>query len=286
MKTLCLYGRDNTSRCALGAAFDLQLFSESQQALVHTVDGKVTLDFTRSVIMLSYDVVDEDGRIYGTGHYSDVTLVSPPEGTPPIEAVVYSVENVGSIFNSKYLGETVTCKAIEKDSGKVGSITFLYGETNSDKSVSVRVAPGQEAEAVYRHDAKGDCWAESFKNGQINISNGSYAVLPDGAEVVAPHEGAGSLTADSDGNITVCGQVYLKSGVFHLSNNTLTGYSGVVLYDASGKYWATLPRDKKHPNSAVYDAGTRTFSSVQGRIWLTVAEGEEESAIRSRIYKP
>ena len=75
METLCLCGEDKTPLCASGAVFDLQLFSESQ-ALVHTVDGKVTLDLTQLQLLRSYDVVDEEGRIYGTGENNYLTLVS------------------------------------------------------------------------------------------------------------------------------------------------------------------------------------------------------------------
>jgi len=73
MKTGCLYEEDNTSLSVSGAAspgfraaLDLQLFNESQ-ALVRTVDGKVTLDFTKPVEPGAWhDIVDENGNVYGT----------------------------------------------------------------------------------------------------------------------------------------------------------------------------------------------------------------------------
>jgi hypothetical protein len=102
MKKGCLCEGDNTSLSApraafpgFRAAFDLQFFNDSQ-ALVRTVDGKVTLDFTQPVEPGAWhDIVDENGNVYGTirvnmDEESTVYLASPPEGVSPIEAVVYS----------------------------------------------------------------------------------------------------------------------------------------------------------------------------------------------------
>ena len=273
MKTLCLFGGDNTSRCASEAAFDLQLFSASQ-ALVHTVEGKVTLDFTRLGAMASYDVVDEAGRKYGTGYSLNVTLVSPPEGASPIEDVVHSataMSNVPTviIFNSKYLGETVTCKVIGWDSDALeASIWLCYGEAwNSDKKVFVSVAPGQEAEATYRHNAAGDCWAESFRNGEIVCQYGAYAVLSNGTRVTSLSTGVCHLTADSEGDVTVGGEVSLGSSVFHLTQAALCEDS------SSEAPFAILERyayGNENPVAAEYDTETRTFSSIRGQILLLV----------------
>ena len=150
----------------------------------------------------------------------------------------------------------------------------------------MQAAPEQVAEAVYLHDDKGDCWTKSFKNGQIGLVNGSYAILPNGTKVGSTGD-TGLLTADSEGeNIRVFGYVYLESGEFHLSDIGSLPDSAdyVVLCDASGKDWAQMLGDRTN-FSAEYDAGTRTFSSVQGEIWLTIAEGKEEPENKYRIYK-
>ncbi|MBR3457378.1 MAG: hypothetical protein IKH16_04395, partial [Selenomonadaceae bacterium] len=236
-------GGDNSCLCAsgiaspgLGIAFDLQLFNESQ-ALVHTVDGKVTLDFTLYQEMKNYDVTDEKGRIYGTGSWGAVTLVSPPEGASPIEAAVNSAKAVPEafwVYNSKYLGEAVTCKSTGRDNGSnLFEISFCYGENGlSDKLVVVKAAPGQTAEAVYRHSSEGDCWAESVRNGVISFKYGSYGILPNGTRVVSLSKdlwksGDCDLTVDSEGNATVSGEVYLESGVFQLSS-----FSALLCEDA------------------------------------------------------
>jgi len=100
----------------------------------------------------------------------------------------------------------------------------------------VQAAPEQVAEAVYLHDDKVDCWTKSFKNGQIGLVNGSYAILPNGTKVGSTGD-TGLLTADSEGeNIRVFGYVYLESGEFHLSDIGSLPDSAdyVVLCDASG----------------------------------------------------
>ena len=113
------FGGDSSSLCASRItssgeqgkfAFDLQLFNASLP-LVHTVGGKVTLDFTRYQDMDAYDVIDETGRIYGTGHYTGVILVSPPEGASPIEAVVSSAKDFPGVQNVYVLTASTWGKA-------------------------------------------------------------------------------------------------------------------------------------------------------------------------------
>ena len=115
----CISGGDISSLCASRItssgeqgkfAFDLQLFNNSL-ALVHTVGGKVTLDFRLYRDTRDYNVTDETGRVYGTGSWTDVTLVSPPEGASPIEAVVSSAKDFPGVQNVYVLTASTWGKA-------------------------------------------------------------------------------------------------------------------------------------------------------------------------------
>ena len=163
----------------------------------------------------------------------------------------------------------------------MAGIGLCYGTAwYSDKSVSVYADPNQDAEAVYRHNAAGACWAESAKNGTIKLVNGSHAVLPNGAEVASGATDLCALTADSQGSIMVSGKWYgnkaiLKSGTVKLEPGTTVSVGGTD-YVAAGT-GATVANEngkaKLTEGAVELDAGESIYIGGAG-YKVILAEGE------------